>query len=188
MPLRGEIHTYQAKLLLDIHGLWSRLPIPDWPVMKGGFEEAELSQLLSGRSYRDTFQDQYFSESVFIWCRPDVATYYLGGHLLYVVDLLIANPYCFCADCPQITLQSFIEGEGLYRNVYDYILENVPDLIPIVSSYGRLLQLSQEAGPPEKWLPGRAWPIEREAIERILAVWRDRATFAAVVGQLQPVE
>src|SRR4051812_38991017 len=78
----AAMNEQQAELVCRIHEVWGKLQIPDWPRMEGDFEEAELSRWLSGLAYHEMFEAQWISESVWIWCRPDVSAYYLGGHLL----------------------------------------------------------------------------------------------------------
>jgi len=181
MGLNDLIAERQTKLVADVHALWSTLPIPDWtaPVEEpNGWEpeHVEISRYLAGRSYKAA--KDFWRESVFIWCRADVATYYLGGLLLSAIETL-SRPDASRADLLLLNLYSFLNVEPLYDEVYDDILRTAPAVIPLVGQYGDLLQLC--------WIETRSLPEESEFIQRIRTLWRDRDTFERAVRALPPI-
>jgi hypothetical protein len=175
----------QEQLLRDVHALWSTMPVPDWKAPESELtgtedEDVELAYYLAGRSYDEAMRLLgQSSESVLIWCRPDVATYYLAAYLLNGIEDL--GPDACRADLQDFALNSFLRVEPLYQGVYEHILETVPVVIPIVGRYGELLELCRQAGPPPDWWEDEPYPEDPELIERIRAAWRDRDAFQQAI-------
>jgi hypothetical protein len=190
MSLQRVISGHQSQLVADVHSLWSALSIPDWTAPDSepnGWEpeHVEISRYLTGKSY-DAARNFCCSESVFIWCRPDVATYYLGGYLLNAMELLEV-PDNYATDFHILNLHSFLTVQSLYDEVYLHILGTIPTVIPLMGRYAELLRLYQNAGPSQAWIFERTWPESPETIETICNSWHDREVFQKAVEALPPI-
>jgi hypothetical protein len=195
MALTDLIIKAQEQLLRDVHALWSTVPVPDWKRPESELtgaerEHVELAYYLAERSY-EAANGYCCSESVFIWCRADVAAYYLGGYLLHAIENL-SDPNMRPVDFWLGNLNSFLEIDSLYREVYLHILQTTPAMIPIVGRYGDLLHLCREAGPSpgwrETWRETEPWPDEPGLIERIRSLWRDRNAFQKAIEAFRAID
>jgi hypothetical protein len=190
MTLHESVREPQQDLLRAVHTLWSALPIPRWerPTSEpNGWEpeHVEISRYLAGCSY-EAARDFCCSESLFIWCKPEIASYYLGGHLLHAIENL-AEPCMRDVDFWISNLNGFLAIDPLYREVYAYLSERMPAAIPIVRQYGDLLELCRRTDPPEGWMETSPWPDEPELIKRLRTHWRDIDAFRKAIETLPPL-
>lgn len=181
-----DLSDSQKRLIAEVRRVWGAFPIPEWAPPESepnGYEpeDVEISRYLAGKSY-EAAANFCCSESVFIWCRPDVAAYYLGGYLLNGIGGL-SNPN-YSIDYHIDDLHSVLAIDSLYREVYRHILDIAPSLIPLVGRYGELLLQHHQEEPPPYWIRDVPWPTEPELIERIRTLWRDQGALRNAVEAL----
>jgi hypothetical protein len=136
-------------LRTTIERAWRALGRPSSAVtIYGGPEDIEIRHAVIGKHFNeiDLDGDALERENAFLSLTPEASLYYLGGFLLHALILLDDDPEQLHLEMPTIYLIGFLLGKSRNKESLKYMLDQQPQLFPILQEFVGLVIESGDFG------------------------------------------